>query len=63
MSKWLHTRKGVIEGELISDDGEWTRIQLKGDQELLSAKPGRRQLFVDEEFLDVRTSFLTPIKD
>lgn len=63
VSKWLHFRKGVIEGELISDDGTWTRIRLKGDHELRSAKPGRRLLFVDEEYLDVRTSFLTPMED
>lgn len=26
--KWKHIRKGVIEGELVEDDGKWLTIKL-----------------------------------
>lgn len=58
MAKWLHTRKGVIEGELVSDDGIWTMIRFKGDQNLRSTKPGAMLPFADGEVITVRTSLL-----
>ncbi|AIY01193.1 hypothetical protein ART_1594 [Arthrobacter sp. PAMC 25486] len=63
MSKWLHSRKGLIEGEIVAEDAIWTQIQLKGDQNLLSAKPGARLPFQDGEILTVRTDFLKLIPE
>lgn len=63
MSKWIHTRKGLIEGELIREDGIWTVIKFKSDHELRSAKPGAMLPFADGEEITVRSSFLKAIPE
>ena len=63
MAKWIHSRKGLIDGELIEDDGTWTRIKATGDQNLRSARPGGVLEYFDGETITVRTSYLTALPD
>lgn len=61
--KWRHSRKGIIEGDIVGDDGTFVRIRLKGDHEMtyISASNAGR---VDEdgEVITVRKSFLMEVK-
>ena len=61
MSKWLHSRKGLIEGEMVHENDTWTTIKVSGDHELRSARPGATMPFADGETITVRSSFLKAI--
>ena len=56
MTKWLHNRKGVIEGEITLVHDEWVEIRLSGDQRLRTAKGWEDHK--DGEIVTVRKSFI-----
>jgi hypothetical protein len=56
MAKWLHSRKGVIEGEIVTQHDEWVEIRVTGDQ---IHRHGRgNEAVADGEIITVRKSFL-----
>lgn len=61
--KWMHSRKGLIEGELIKhDDGsDWAHIRLVGDQTIRGAR-GPQDWF-DGDVLVARRPFLTEVTE
>lgn len=54
--KWKHSRKGLIEGKIIKDDGEWVDIKLK------NYVSGINREWYKGETITVRKAFLTRIK-
>lgn len=64
MTRWLHSRRGVIEGEPagISDDKTWVHIRLTADSPRMSTRArGRGPVDVAGETITVRRSFLQVI--
>ena len=57
MAKFTHTRKGVIEGEVVKDDGEWMTIRLS------HAYEDSRVSLDEGETLKVRKSLITKLED
>lgn len=55
MTRWLHSRKGIIRGYLVRDEGVWLAIRITGDQILKTAR-GVEQV-QDGEIITVRKSF------
>lgn len=61
--RWRHSRKGIIEGELVRETEEWVLIRATKWQALRSAKPGAVIPVEDQEVITVRKEFLTEIKE
>lgn len=60
--KWKHSRKGMIKGEILRQDGGWTWIMLDGDHEPhMMSEANQGTVWNDGEVVQVRTSFLTPL--
>lgn len=59
--KWIHERKGPIEGEVINheDGSDWAHIRLVGDQTLRGARGP--QDWYDGDVLVARRSFLREV--
>lgn len=57
--KWIHARKGTVEGEIVSDTGEWVDIKLTGDQRLRTARGWDD--CQDGQIVTVRKSFLREV--
>jgi hypothetical protein len=64
MTRWRHARKGVIEGRIIAEAGEWVDIQLGKDHELNYGSVSLRGIVdLEGEILTVRKSFLTELPE
>lgn len=61
--KWRHSRKGIIEGDLVKETEEWVLIRATTWQALRSAKPGAVIPVEDQEIITVRKEFLTEMRD
>jgi hypothetical protein len=57
--KWIHARKGIVEGEIVREEGEWVDIKLTGDQTLRTAR-GWDDCH-DGDVVTVRKSFLREV--
>ena len=58
--KWRHACKGIIEGEVVRDDGIWVDIRLSNTVNLLTSRcPVARA----GEIIGIRKSFLTVISE
>lgn len=62
--KWMHSRKGLIIGDIVKTDDTWTWIKLSGEHEPhMSARSNQGTVWPDGETVQVRTSLLTPLAD
>lgn len=63
---WMHSRKGRIEGEIVSEsiDGVWATIRLAGNQALRwASEENRGRVDFDGSHLTVRKSLLTELNE
>ena len=57
-----HSRKGLIVGRIIRDDGTWTQIELARDHKLVyGSEMNRGRIDEEGEILVVRSAFLTEV--
>lgn len=62
MTRWIHSRKGEIEGEVVKDEGDFVSIQLTAEATLKWRSEDRRGSINEVgEILTVRKSFLKEV--
>lgn len=59
---WRHSRKGLITGIVIKDDGEFVDIELTEDHKLRLASRFSDPNYERGEVISVRKSFLTEVQ-
>lgn len=62
MAKWLHQRKGLLEGDIVwtSEDKVWTDIKISRDHDITNAS-GNTYTWPAGEVIRSRTEFLRPV--
>lgn len=66
MSRWIHSRRGLIEGEDVSQDkgSEWASIRLNTDSPRASkVARGHGPIDRTDSVITVRRAFLRPVTD
>ena len=60
---WIHQRKGIIEGKIIRDDGEWVDIRVTKDINIFTLGKIHKSFYKKGEVITVRKSFLKEVND
>jgi len=60
IKKYMHSRKGLIVGKIIKDDGEWVTIEFSKDQVIKYS--GGNEGVENGQTMTVRKAFLKEVK-